>query len=246
MKKTLLLLFFLPSCCLAQNEVQTDVLATTKWQVGLLLVPQYSSYQNTSETASAHYSAIPTFGFAYGVQISRSFANNWGIAGEILLSQQGQNYEPNIVLAKSVDTYQRGLDFLKIPIFLQKNLNLSKTTVFNANIGLQADILTKAQYYKDGAVFQTPYFDGNDERTIYTAVNMSAVLKTGLTFRANDHLAVLLQMRADATLLSPDNTANTYWQSSKGSINKIDLAQASRSNTQITTVGVCVGVAYGW
>jgi hypothetical protein len=239
-------LLFVTSFCFAQNEVQDKTPDATKWQIGLLLVPQYTVYQNASETASGHYKAIPSFGFAYGVQIARSLPNNWAVAGEVLLSQQGQNYEPNIALAKSVDTYQRGLDFLKIPIFIQKNVNITKSTVFNADIGVQADILTKAQYYKDGAVLQTKTFDGSDERNIYTPINVSGIVKTGLTFKANDHLAVVLQVRADATIFSPEKTANPYWQSPFSSINKTDLAQATRSNTQIATLGVGVGVAYSW
>lgn len=240
-------LCFVAIFCLAQNDstnISTNSSTASKWQIAALLVPQYCTYQNTSELADAHYTATRTFGVAYSLLLTRSLAHNCAVATEISYSAQTQNYEPNIKLTKSVGTYQRAFEYIKIPIFIQKNLNINKNTVFNANIGIQADILAKAEYYKDANILYTNTFDGSKECAIYQPINMSAVAKIGCTFRATPRLAVLLQVRADATIFNPDKTENMYWKSTSGSINKADMPTLSRSRSQMATLGLGLGIAY--
>ena len=225
--------------CFAQCET-----SASKWQIAAVLVPQYCVYQNTSEIADGKYAATRTFGVAYSLQLTRTLSYNWAVATEILYSEQTQKYEPNISLTKSVATYQRVFEFVKIPFFVQKNVKINTNTVFNANIGVEADILAKAQYYKDANVLYTNTFDGNDERSIYQAINISAAAKIGCSFRATSRLSVLLQVRADATLLNPDKVENTYWTSVTGSVDKTYLPMQPRSRSQMLTLGLGLGIAY--
>jgi hypothetical protein len=231
-----------PSFCLAQNADST----TTTWQIAALLVPQYTQYHNASDLADKKYSAVPTFGLTFGLQTVRFLPNGWAVTADVLYAQQGQNYEPNVTLAQSTATYQRNFDFLKIPIFIQKNWKIQDFTKFYAAVGLQSDILLRASYYQEARVLKTATFDGNNERAIYKPINISAAAKIGLAFYANKNLAVLLQIRADAALLNPDETNNAYWATASGSINKADLPTNQRTISTLQTVGVGVGLGYGF
>jgi hypothetical protein len=225
--------------CFAQSET-----SASKWQITALLLPQYCAYQNTSETADGKYAATRTFGIAYSLALTRTLANNWAVGTEILYSQQTQNYEPNISLTQSVANYQRAFEFVKIPFFIQKNLKINKNTVFKAGIGVQTDILAKAEYYKDANILYTNTFDGSTERVIYQPINISAAAKIGSTFRANSRLSVCLYVRYDATLLNPDKVENEYWRTTAGSINKIYAPTQPRSRSQLTTLGLGLGIQY--
>jgi hypothetical protein len=225
--------------CFAQSETPVS-----KWQIAALIVPQYCAYQNASEITDGKYAATRTFGIAYSLLLTRFLAKNWAVATEISYSEQTQNYEPNINLTKSVATYQRVFEFVKIPFFVQKNIKINKNTVFNANIGVQADILAKAQYYKDANILYTNTFDGSDERAIYQPINISAAAKIGCAFRATSRLSILLQVRTDATLFNPDKVENAYWTSAAGAINKTYLPTQPRSRSQIANVGLGLGIAY--
>jgi Outer membrane protein beta-barrel domain len=228
--------------CLAQNA---DSTATT-WQIAALLVPQYTQYHNASDIADKKYEAVPSFGLTFGVQAVRFLPKGWAVAADILYAQQGQNYEPNVERAQSTATYQRSFDYLKIPVFIQKNWKIRNFTSFYAALGLQTDVLLRASYSKEARILKNANFNGTNEYSIYKPINISAAAKIGFAFYANKNLAVLLQIRADASLLNPDNTQNAYWTTAAGSINKTDLPTNTRSESTLRTVSVGVGLAYGF
>ena len=232
----------LPFFCLAQNTDSTQ----TNWQIAALLVPQHTQYRNATDIADRKYSAVPTFGLTVGLQAVRFLPKGWAVAADVLYAQQGQNYEPNVTLAQSTATYQRNFNFVKIPIFIQKNWKITNYAKFYVALGLQTDVLLRAAYYKEARILKTTNFDGTDERAIYKPINISAAAKIGLAFYANKNLAVLLQIRADAALLNPDNTTNTYWNTSAGSLTKTDLTTTARTESTLSTLGIGVGVGYGF
>ena len=220
--------------------------AQKRWTVGAVFTPQYSTYYNAADFAQANTTPAPTFGVALGAAIDCTLGTHWHLASGINYSQQGQNYRSNPAIALRTNTYQRALEYLKIPILVGYHAALTPHARWLVRAGLQADILTDAHYYRDGAVYGT-YAEPNlsvAEKTLYQPANIAAVAATGVHFFTDNHLYVSVLVKADYTL-SPtiDNTTNTFWQQ-YSAVERLTQMTDERSASHNTTVGLELGVGY--
>ena len=227
------LLFFVAAN--AQDTTQNH-----RYEVSALLVPQYTSYLNATDAADARTDYTTSFGVAYELRVGLVLRCNFALQTGLCWSQQGQNYtaKPS---ANSVYTYQRSLEYLKLPLAAQYRFCASKNMRFTAEAGLQVAKLLRADFQRDAQPYLYDGANGNyNETEKYKPFDVAAIGALGAQFNSNNRLFINVLLRADISLQDIDNKQIMY----NYNIERQTIRSENRSASRNLSCGLGLGVGY--
>ena len=217
-----------------------DTTQNRRYEVSALLVPQYTSYLNATDAADARTDYTKSFGVAYELRVGFVLRRNFALQTGLCWSQQGQNYaaKPS---SNSIYTYQRSLEYLKLPLTAQYRLTTSKNMRFTAEAGLQVAKLLHADFQRDAQPYLYDGTNGNyNEIQKYKPFDVAAICTLGAQFNANNRLFINMLLRADISLQDIDNKQIMY----NYNIERQTIRSENRSASHNLSCGLGLGVGY--
>jgi opacity protein-like surface antigen len=154
----------------------------------LKTTPLYSFLRNKTDFSNANYSRKPTLNTNFGIGGTYNFTKNMGIGADVLYACQGQRYTIN---GTPNDYYQKN-KYIKVPLYLSYDSDVSKRISFIGKIGPQISFLSQSalDYENESKL-------SSNTKEKYKTTTFGAMALAGTQYKLSDNLYFTSGIRFD-------------------------------------------------